>query len=57
MATSTALELFETHAPGNGALAHLTVVAVVTGVIGLVRFTVLRWLLGAAPGERTTVAA
>ena len=46
VATTAALEWFQALAPAAGAAAHLVVVAVVTGAVGLGRFVVLRWLFG-----------
>ena len=56
-ATSAALARFDALAPGSGAAAHLAVVAVVTGAVGLVRFAALRWAFGATTGAVRTVAA
>ena len=44
VATATALARFDALAPDSGAAAQLVVVAVVTGAVGLVRFTILRWV-------------
>ncbi len=42
-ATTVALGWFDAVAPTAGTVAHLVVVAVVTGLVGLGRFVVLRW--------------
>jgi putative flippase GtrA len=49
VATGLALYAWDAVAGPSGAVAHLLVIATVTGVIGLVRFAALRWLFGAAP--------
>ena len=56
VATTAALGWFDELAPGSGAAAHLGVVAVVTGAVGLVRFAVLRWVFGAGFRPSGTVA-
>ena len=56
VATTLALEWFDALVPGSGAAAHVVVVAVVTGAVGLVRFAALRWSFGATAGAARTVA-
>ena len=51
VATSTALALWDALAPGGGALAHLAVVAVVTGAVGLIRFAALRRVVRARAAD------
>ncbi|HEX2301780.1 MAG TPA: GtrA family protein [Pseudonocardiaceae bacterium] len=54
VATTAALGWFDALAPGSGAAAHLVVVAVVTGAVGLVRFAALRWVFGAGSRSSAT---
>jgi putative flippase GtrA len=55
LATSFVLARFDVVVPDAGAGAHLAVVAVVTGAVGLVRFAALRWVCAA--GHRAAPAA
>jgi putative flippase GtrA len=57
VATTATLGWFDALAPGSGAAAHLAVVAVVTGAVGLVRFAVLRCIFGATARPVGTVAS
>ncbi len=52
VATATALARFDALAPHSGAAAQLVVVAVVTGMVGLVRFTILRWVFADHGADR-----
>jgi putative flippase GtrA len=47
VATALALGWFDSIVGGEGSMADLGVVAVVTGAIGLIRFAALRWVFGA----------
>ena len=49
LATSATLALLEGVTDGSGALVQLTVVALVSGAIGLARFVTLRWVLTQRP--------
>ncbi len=49
VATSVALAQYDALAPAGGPVAHLAVVAVVTGAVGLARFAALRWVFGSRP--------
>ena len=55
-ATTVALDRFDALAPGSGAAAHLAVVALVTGAVGLVRFVALRWIFRVPAPARTALA-
>jgi putative flippase GtrA len=52
VATSLALARFDAVVADADAVAHLSVVAVVTGAVGLIRFAALRWVFTA--GRRGT---
>lgn len=54
-ATTVALGWFDAVAPTAGTAAHLVVVAVVTGLVGLGRFVVLRWSFARARPAAPTV--
>src|SRR3954469_1019216 len=51
VATGLALGGFDSVGGAHGSLTDLTVVALVTGAIGLVRFVALRWVFGARTPE------
>src|SRR4051794_18105646 len=51
VATGLALGWFDSIGGDHGSLTDLTVVALVTGAIGLVRFVALRWVFGARTPE------
>src|SRR4051795_2319951 len=51
VATGLALGWFDSVGGDHGSLTDLTVVALVTGAIGLVRFVALRWVFGARTPE------
>ncbi len=52
-ATTVALDRFDALVPGSSAAAHLALVALVTGAVGLVRFAALRWVFRAPAGPVT----